>query len=177
MNNIGSNSAGVFRRIDGVCIAGCDLPVTPAVLIEEELEDLIDRYYEQLDNGVHPFEAAVMFHYDFEMIHPFTDGNGRVGREIFNYMLKKCGYPRLLFFGAERPKYIQSLKSGNNVKYAEMITVFADLISEQRYNILAEKLREVVVIPKSARQVRLDEFFTLPTNRKNKQRKIITKVT
>ncbi len=91
MNNIDNESSGVFRRIDSIMVAGCDLPVTPAILIKSELQKLITEYYNRLDKGVHPFEAAVLFHYGFEMVHPFTDGNGRVGREIFNYMLKKCG--------------------------------------------------------------------------------------
>ena len=172
MNNIDNQSAGVFRRIDIVCIAGCDLPVTPAILIKEELSNLIDSYYEQLEAGVHPFEASVMFHYNFEIVHPFTDGNGRVGREIFNCMLKKCGYPRLLFLGDERSKYLRSLKFGNDENNSNMIGIFADLISEQRFQILTEKLREVVIVPKDVRQVRLDEFYSLKSARnKNSDKK------
>ena len=172
MNNIDNQSAGVFRRIDSVCIAGCDLPVTPAILIKEELSKLIDSYYEQLGAGVHPFEASVMFHYNFEIFHPFTDGNGRVGREIFNCMLTKCGYPRLLFLGAERLKYLRSLKFGNDENNSNMIGIFADLISEQRFQILTEKLREVVIVPKDVRQVRLDEFYSLKSARnKNSDKK------
>jgi Fic family protein len=89
-----------------------------------------------------------MFHYDFELIHPFIDGNGRVGREIFNYMLKKCGYPRLLFLGEDRDIYIKSLKLSNEKRYAKMIEVFADLITKQRYHVLIERLKDVVIPPK-----------------------------
>lgn len=160
MSNIDFQSAGVFRRIDDVWIAGCEIRPTPAILIVSELSKLIDDYYAQLEKNVHPFEAAVMFHYEFELIHPFTDGNGRVGREIFNYMLRKCGYPRLLFLGEERTNYIKSLKLGNDDKYAEMIKVFADLITKQRYQILMDKLKTVVVPPKRTTQLRLDSFYS-----------------
>jgi Fic family protein len=133
--------------------------VTPSILIRPELSKLINDYYRQLEKGIHPFEASVMFHYRFELIHPFTDGNGRVGREIFNYMLKKSGYPRLLFLGEDRDTYIRSLKAGNEEKYAEMIEVFADLINKQRHNILVENLKKVVKPPKKINQLRLDDFY------------------
>ena len=162
MSNIDIDSAGVFRRIDDVWIAGCEIRPTPAILIVSDLSKLIDDYYAELENNIHPFEAAVMFHYEFELIHPFTDGNGRVGREIFNYMLRKCGYPKLLFLGEERTTYIKSLKLGNDEKYAKMIKVFADLITEQRYEILMDKLKTVVVPAQRTTQLRLDAFYSRP---------------
>jgi Fic family protein len=159
MNNIDMESAGTFRRIDNIGIVGCDLQVTPAVLIKPELEEQIQLYYQRLNKRqIHPFEAAVLFHYGFEMIHPFTDGNGRVGREIFNYMLRKCGYPRLLFLGSDRPAYIQSLKLGNQSKNADMIQLFVDLIWEQYYEKLVKKLKEVVT-PMKKEQPTLDNWF------------------
>lgn len=157
MNNIDVQSAGVFRRIDAG-ITGCELDVTPSVFIKQELSDLIKTYYKQLESGVHPFEAAVLFHYGFEMIHPFTDGNGRVGREIFNFMLKKSGYPRLLFLGKDRGTYIQSLHFGNETMYAEMINLFVDLIMKQQMNALIERLKEVTQ-PIRKEQMTLDECF------------------
>jgi len=166
MSNIDIESAGIFRRIDDVWIAGCEIRPTPAMLIVSELTKLIDKYYSQLDKNIHPFEAAVMFHYEFEIIHPFTDGNGRVGREIFNYMLRKCGYPRLLFLGEERTTYIKSLKLGNIGKYAQMIKVFGDLITKQRYHILMEKLKTVVLPAKKSTQLRLDAFYDRPVETK-----------
>jgi Fic family protein len=153
MNNIDVNSAGTFRRTDDIWIQGCDIRVTPAELIEEELSSAIDRYYERIEvKSVHPFEAAVLFHFDFELIHPFTDGNGRVGREIFNYMLKRGGYPRLLFLGADREKYINSLHLGNEERYGEMIEIFYSLIYEQRWHILTENLKKVVVPPRKTQK-------------------------
>jgi Fic family protein len=151
MNNIDLVTAGQFRRIDIIGIGGCDLMVTPAALIEEELQKAIDEYYDSLNNIWHPFEAAALFHYKFEMIHPFTDGNGRVGREIFNCMLTRIGYPRLLFLGSDRQTYIQLLKNGNNGDYSSMIWTFADL--------LTENLEKVVAPAKKSGQLRLQDFF------------------
>lgn len=158
LDNIDFQSAGAFRRIE-VTIGGCDEPVTPAILIQSELTQLIENYYEQLDKGVHPFEATIMFHYGFEMIHPFTDGNGRVGREILNFMLRRCGYPRLLFLGEDRETYIRSLKLGNQEQYTQMIQVFYELIKKQRYTKLIENLQTIVTPPKDFQQLRLTKFF------------------
>lgn len=159
MSNIDLQTAGEFRRLDIIGIGGCDHIVTPAVLIEQELQKAINEYYDDIKNSWHPFEAAVLFHYKFEMIHPFTDGNGRVGREIFNCMLSRIGYPRLLFLGSDRQTYIKSLKHGNEDQFAEMIWIFVDLIFKQRYHVLTENLEKVVKSAKKVGQLRLHDFF------------------
>ena len=94
------------------------------------------------------------------MIHSFADGNGRVGREVFNYMLNRENYPKLLFLGDDREMYIQSLKYGNEEEWNPMVTMFVDLILSQRYEILVSNLQKVVVPPKRAGQIRLNDFGT-----------------
>ncbi len=139
MDNIDMESAGTFRRSDDIMIVGRNERVSPHIFIEEELKKAIDDYYEAIKNGKYPFEQAVLFHHTFEAIHPFTDGNGRVGREVLNYMLVSAGFPRLLFLGGrERNRYIDSLTMGDEGKYAEMVKAFADLIIEQRAKKLIE---------------------------------------
>jgi Fic family protein len=125
------DSAGYFRKVDA-SIYGQDFSLTPSELIEPELIEIINSYYAALENGNHPFEEAALFHYRFEMIHPFKDGNGRVGREIFNFMLSKQGYPKLLILRSNREGYLKILQLGNEEKYAEMIAHFACLLTFQR---------------------------------------------
>jgi fido (protein-threonine AMPylation protein) len=161
MDNIDLESAGIFRRIDGIAITGCELGVTPALLVEEELEELIGKYYRNLDRRKNEFEQAVLFHYHFEMIHPFVDGNGRVGRELLNFMLVRSGYPRLLFPGKERDSYIGSLKLGNDQKYPEMVERFIEVISDQRLGILDRNLKTLIGAPRKAGQLRLDDFVSV----------------
>lgn len=169
MTNI-SESAGIFRRIDDVGIVGCDFRLTPSELIESELKEIITTYYERINDDGHPFEEAVKFHHAFETIHPFVDGNGRVGREILNYLLSKIGYPKLLFLGEDRTNYISLLKAGDEEKYAEMVRGFSHILMKQRMSILIENLKKVIVPPKRKGQLRLTEFI-LPSDNQNKKPK------
>jgi len=159
MNNIDHESAGTFRRTDLIGIRGCDQALTPSFEIEDELEKIIEYYYNNVGAGAHPFEEAVLFHYHFEMIHPFTDGNGRVGRELFNYLLmrSKPPYPKLLFLGKDRPEYLQALRHGNEERYAEMVAVFVELIIRQRQKVLEENFRRIMESGQRG-QMRLSDF-------------------
>lgn len=161
LNNIEPDSAGTFRRIDDICISGCDLMLTPSLEIESELKELIDNYYRGLKDGRNPFEEAVLFHYGFETIHPFTDGNGRVGREILNYMLFRERYPKMLFLGKNRELYIEALRLGNEGQISQMVSVFADLIIEQRQSVLRENLKRVAAPLKRDGQMRMGDFILL----------------
>ena len=113
MDNIDFESAGRFRRINSIGIRGVDVAVSPAILIESELERIINQYYSNLQNAGHPFEEAVMFHYFFEAVHPFTDGNGRVGRMLLNFILIKKGYFPIIIRKTHRNKYLKALHSAD----------------------------------------------------------------
>jgi Fic family protein len=161
MENIDSESAGSFRRVDTFVIANSNLDLTPAIMIEDELKEAIVRYYSDLENECHPFECATTFHLEFEEIHPFPDGNGRVGREILNYMLMRARrpkYPRLLFLGKDRDCYLDGLKAGDEGDFSKMIEVFTDLIVNQRLRILEQNLRNLTTFKKKTGQLRLSDF-------------------
>ena len=49
------------------------------------MSDLIDWYRRQEDEGEHPIVIAATFHYRFIRIHPFDDGNGRIGAAFDEY--------------------------------------------------------------------------------------------
>ena len=56
------------------------------------LEALITWHGQLVDAGIHPLVRAPLVHYYYELIHPFWDGNGRVGRVVEATLLQAAGY-------------------------------------------------------------------------------------
>jgi hypothetical protein len=55
-------------------------------------------------------EALARWHAAFERIHPFLDGNGRVGRLLLNLMLVRLGYPPVVILKRQRNSYLRGLQ-------------------------------------------------------------------
>lgn len=85
-----------------------------------ELSKLI-AWYKSTKKTDHPFIRAVIFHNRFEHIHPFTDGNGRVGRLLFNVMLLRDGYGFILFKNKNRRAYMSALDAGDEGRHRNII--------------------------------------------------------
>jgi hypothetical protein len=65
----------------------------------------------ELDNPeLHPLETAAKLHHEFLLIHPFTDGNGRVARLLTNYVLMRSGYPPLIIKSTDKTNYLAALR-------------------------------------------------------------------
>ena len=87
-----------------------DLETTHPRLVAAEMKKLIDDYNK---NERHTFEEIVEFHVKFEMIHPFQDGNGRVGRLIaFKECLANNIVP-FIIFDNKKIFYYRGLKNWN----------------------------------------------------------------
>ena len=75
-------AVGDYKKMPNVI--GDMIETTPPAKVAAEVKKLLKSYRE---NSNITFEDIVDFHYRFEKIHPFQDGNGRVGRLI---MFKEC---------------------------------------------------------------------------------------
>ncbi len=78
----------------------------------QEVEKLIQELIEfiQKDQNMNPVEFAARVHYRFEKIHPFGDGNGRIGRLLMNYILWYKKYPLLIIEYKKRKSYYKALQ-------------------------------------------------------------------
>ena len=68
------------------------------------------RYCYEDKNKFKPLVLAAIIHNQFEYIHPFQDGNGRVGRLLLNFILLKNNYPPINIALEDRGKYYSSLR-------------------------------------------------------------------
>ena len=69
-----------------------------------KMEHLMLKYAGDMQT-LHIIERAALFHLIFETIHPFVDGNGRVGRLLLNFELMKEGYPPINIKFSDVGKY------------------------------------------------------------------------
>ncbi|MBT4604709.1 Fic family protein [archaeon] len=72
------------------------------------------HWIEQNQKIMQPVEFAARAHYKFEKIHPFGDGNGRVGRLIIAKILKQSKYPILTINYKNRQSYYKALQKDEN---------------------------------------------------------------
>ena len=75
-----SGNVGVFAGTEVIHMA------PPAKFVPQLISDLFGWYQ---DSKVHPLIKSAVFHYEFEFIHPFADGNGRMGRLWHTLLLSK----------------------------------------------------------------------------------------
>lgn len=89
-------------------ILGSNLKTSSPEKVHQHMTELIELYKENRQK-MHPVQLAAIFHGKFEKIHPFKDGNGRVGRFLLNAILVNEGYPPLIIRKTQRVKYLHAL--------------------------------------------------------------------
>lgn len=78
----------------------------------EKLQDLMASYATSIYKVGDPIIKAILAHYFFVTIHPYTDGNGRTARLLMNYLLLAAGYPWITIRVDQRVEYFEALKKG-----------------------------------------------------------------
>ena len=69
----------------------------------------LTKFLKQMKGDINPVELAAIAHNRFEKIHPFGDGDGRIGRLLMNHILWFAGYPVLIIEYNKRNQYYNAL--------------------------------------------------------------------
>lgn len=80
---------------------------------KEALPDSMDAFFSCLKQEESAAVRAVLGHFVFVYIHPYMDGNGRIGRFLMNAMLASGGYPWTVIRVVNRARYLEALESAS----------------------------------------------------------------
>jgi fido (protein-threonine AMPylation protein) len=79
----------------------------------EAVMDAMDALFASLQDEPNPAVRGILGHFLFVFIHPFQDGNGRIGRFLMNAMLASGGYPWTIIRVSQRPAYMAALEAAS----------------------------------------------------------------
>ena len=107
----------------------------------KQVPRLLESTQKAIDSGeVHPMVIAAKFHGFYEYLHPFRDGNGRLGRLMSNFILLKMGQPLLIIPSTHREEYISALRYIKKERTDEFLVDFFFRTSIRRLqNEISEK--------------------------------------
>lgn len=99
--------------------------------VAEELAELLDEVQDVPTENI--LTAAAYFHAKLENIHPFADGNGRVGRLTMNYLLVLHDHPPIIIHEEDRRGYYEALEAWDARQELEPLLAFLRAQTEKTW--------------------------------------------
>lgn len=144
MNGISDDIAGRFRQKGEYVRVGMHIAPPP-----EHVELMIDSTLHEYVEDVTSYfvDAVAKFHLDFETIHPFCDGNGRIGRVLMNLQLMQHGLPNIIIRDKEKQYYYTALREYNTMKNTKLMEkIIALAIMESLHKRITYLRGETIVL-------------------------------
>lgn len=92
----------------------------------EAIRELMPEFFERLQAETEPPVRVVLGHFAFVYIHPYMDGNGRMGRFLMNTMMAAGGYPWTIIPVERRTEYMAALEAAS---VGQNISPFAEFLA------------------------------------------------
>lgn len=105
IGNIDDSIAGRFRKEYEYVRVGTHVAPSPEH-VGQMIENVLIEY--SSNQNEYFLEKISRFHLEFETIHPFNDGNGRIGRILINWQLIRLGFPQIIIRNKGKQKYYDS---------------------------------------------------------------------
>ncbi|WP_240543743.1 Fic family protein [Spirosoma foliorum] len=93
-------------------------------LNRDAVRDVMPVFFELLQAETESAVRVVLGHFIFVYIHPYMDGNGRIGRFLMNTMLASGGYPWTIIPLSERSRYMHALEKASTEQDITDFAVF-----------------------------------------------------
>lgn len=91
--------------------------------VPAKMAELVEWHRKQEETKeLHPAVFAALFHHRFVSIHPFDDGNGRMGRILMNLVLMRSGFPPVVIKLQDREPYVAALRRADAGESGGIVT-------------------------------------------------------
>ena len=135
--------AGRFRQQGEYVRVGTHIAPAPEH-VERMIDNILIEYSSDLGSWF--LDKIARFHLDFETIHPFCDGNGRMGRVLINFQLLQLGLPRLIVRNSEKERYYRAFRDyGDDKKTKGMENIMTLALMESLHKRLSYLRGEEIV--------------------------------
>ena len=152
--NINNGIAGRFRKDDEFVRVANHIAPAPKE-IDEILEKIFIEYKANTEKNI--VQRVAKFHLDFERLHPFIDGNGRIGRALNNYLLIRDNFVPINILFLDRLEYYNAFKEFNfSGKTSRMEKIIYRALVNSFYKRMAYlKGLEIIALNKYAKRFKL----------------------
>lgn len=146
LSNIRDNIAGRFREKDEWVRVASYIAPDPQKVAELTMQ-MLSEYYANAQE--HIIKRIARFHLTFEHIHPFVDGNGRIGRVLNNYLLIREGFVPINIKFADRTLYYQAFREFDGNKKTTIMEILIGKALTSSYHKRLAYLEGKEIIPLS----------------------------
>ena len=149
IGGIDDSIAGRFRESGEYVRVGSHIAPAPEH-VPVMIESIISEYTSNLSNYF--LDKIARFHLDFEVTHPFNDGNGRIGRALICFQLQRLGFPIIIIRDKNKKDYYKAFTDyhakNKSTKMMEKVVYLA----------LSESLNKRIAYLKGEKIITLSEY-------------------